>query len=176
MSTPKHEKLPVQMFTWLSSDVTKQMSVSRSLFTKCQLKIYAAMQSKEHRKWNKRPRGHIAHLSHICFSINICKYDFPYCSPSRLRGAMVWTILNLHYIRKLSCKYDIFRLSGSGKKYFQMTPPHFCIFVIISPLKKTWPLIWTILTSLYPRMTYAKFDRNWPAGSGEEDFFQYKHM
>ena len=25
-------------------------------------------------------------------------------------------------------------------------------------------------------MTYAKFDWNWPAGSGEEDFFQYKHI
>ena len=24
-------------------------------------------------------------------------------------------------------------------------------------------------------MIYAKFDWNWPAGSGEEDFFQYKH-
>ena len=33
-----------------------------------------------------------------------------------------------------------------------MTPPHFCIFVIISPLKRTWPLICTILNSLYLRM------------------------
>jgi hypothetical protein len=27
---------------------------------------------------------------------------------------------------------------------FYMTPPNFCIFVIISPLKRTWPFIWTI--------------------------------
>ena len=33
------------------------------------------------------------------------KYSFPYCDPSRPSGTMMWTILNLHYIRKLSCKY-----------------------------------------------------------------------
>jgi hypothetical protein len=38
------------------------------------------------------------------FNINICKYGFPYCGPSRPPGTMMWTILNLHYIRKLSCK------------------------------------------------------------------------
>jgi hypothetical protein len=27
---------------------------------------------------------------------------------------MMWTILNLHYIRKLSCKYDLLWLNGSG--------------------------------------------------------------
>jgi hypothetical protein len=56
-----------------------------------------------------------------------------------------------------------------------MTPPHFCIFVIISPLNRTWPLICTILNSLYLRMICTKFYWNWPAGSGE-DFFQYKHI
>ena len=45
----------------------------------------------------------------------------------------------------------------------------FYIFVIISPLKRTWPFMWTILNSLYPRMIYAKFDWNWPPAS-EEDF------
>ena len=107
----------------------------------------------------------------IFFNINICKYGFPYCGPSRTPGIMMLTILNLHYIRKLSCKYDLLWLSGSGGEDFSMTPPHFCIFVIISPLKRTWPFIWTILNLLYPRMTYAKFGWNWPAGSGEEDFF-----
>jgi hypothetical protein len=29
-----------------------------------------------------------------------------------------------------------------------MTPPHFYIFVIISPLKRTWPFIWTYLNNL----------------------------
>jgi hypothetical protein len=31
---------------------------------------------------------------------------------------MMWTILNLYYIRKLSCKYDLFWLSGSGEEDF----------------------------------------------------------
>jgi hypothetical protein len=57
-------------------------------------------------------------------SINICKYCFPYCGPSRPRGTVVLTILNLHYIRKLSCKYDLFWLSGSGEEDFSMTPTH----------------------------------------------------
>jgi hypothetical protein len=52
------------------------------------------------------------------FNINICKYGFPYCCPSRLPGAMMWTILNLHYIRKLSCKYYLFWLSSSGEEDF----------------------------------------------------------
>ena len=80
----------------------------------------------------------------IFYYKHICKYGFPYCGPSRSPGTMTWTILNLHYIRKLSCKYDLFWLSGSGEEDFSMTPPHFCIFVIISPLKRTWSLILTI--------------------------------
>jgi hypothetical protein len=106
-------------------------------------------------------------------NINISKYGFPYCGPSWSPGTMMWTILNLHYIRKLSWKYDLFWLSGSGEKNFQMTPTHFCIFVIISPLKRTWPFSWTIYNSLYQKMICIKFDWNWPPGSGE-DFFQYK--
>jgi hypothetical protein len=51
-----------------------------------------------------------------------------------------------------------------------MTPPHFCIFVVISPLKRTWPLICTIFNSLYLRMICTKFYWIWLAGSGEEDF------
>jgi hypothetical protein len=44
------------------------------------------------------------------------------------------------------------------------------IFVIISPLKRTWPLNCTILNYLYLRMICTKFYWNWLAGSGEEDF------
>jgi hypothetical protein len=53
-----------------------------------------------------------------------------------------------------------------------MTPPHFYIFVIISPLKRTWSFIWTNLNSLHPRIICTKFDWIWPAGSGEEDFLK----
>jgi hypothetical protein len=42
--------------------------------------------------------------------------------------------------------------------------------MIFSPLKRTWPFIWTIQNSLYPRMICTKFDWNWPAGSGERFF------
>ena len=66
------------------------------------------------------------------FSINICKYRFSYLETMMLK------ILNLHYIRQLSCKYDLFWLSGSGKEDFSMTHP---IFAIISPLKRAWPFI-----------------------------------
>jgi hypothetical protein len=49
---------------------------------------------------------------------------------------------------------------------FKMTPFHFYIFVIISPLKRTWPFIWTYLNSLHPRIICTKFDSVWPTGSG----------
>jgi hypothetical protein len=65
-------------------------------------------------------------LEKIFFNINICKYGFPYCGPSWHLETMMWTILDLHYIRKLSCKYELFSLSGSGAEDFEMTPPHFC--------------------------------------------------
>jgi hypothetical protein len=54
-----------------------------------------------------------------------------------------------------------------------MTLPNFCIFLIISPLKRTSPFIWTIWNSLYPRMICIKFDWNWLAGSGEDFCFRY---
>jgi hypothetical protein len=82
-------------------------------------------------------------------------------------GTMIWTNLNLHYIKKLSC-HKLFRLCGSWEEDFYMTPPHFCIFVIISPLDKTWPLNWTIWNSHDPRIICTMFDWNWSAGSGED--------
>ena len=41
------------------------------------------------------------------------------------------TILNLHYIRQLSCKYDVFWLSGSGEDFFNEATPflHFCDYL-----------------------------------------------
>jgi hypothetical protein len=46
----------------------------------------------------------------------------------------------------------------------------FYSFVIISPLKRTWPFIWTNLNFLHPRILCTKVDSIWPIGSGEEDF------
>jgi hypothetical protein len=59
--------------------------------------------------------------------INICKYSFPYCGPSRPPGTMMWTILNLNYIRELSSKYDLFWL-----KIFKWPNPIFT-FLRLSP-------------------------------------------
>jgi hypothetical protein len=52
------------------------------------------------------------------FNINTCKYSFPYWGPIRPTGTMMWTILNLHYIRKLSCNYELFWISRSGEEDF----------------------------------------------------------
>ena len=46
---------------------------------------------------------------------------------------------------------------------------YFHYFVIISPWKRAGPFIWINLNPLHPRMLCAKFDWNWPSGSGEED-------
>jgi hypothetical protein len=53
----------------------------------------------------------------LFFNINICKYGIPYCGPTRPTGTMLWTILHLHYIRKLSYKYDLFWLGSSGEDF-----------------------------------------------------------
>jgi hypothetical protein len=44
----------------------------------------------------------------------------------------------------------------------------FNIFVIISPLTRTWSFIWTILNPLYLRIICANFGYNWSSSSGEE--------
>jgi hypothetical protein len=85
-------------------------------------------------------------------------------------GTMIWTNLNLHYVRMLSCRFEIFWACGSSEDFW-MTLPYFCIFVIVSPLNRTCPFIWTILNSLHLRMICTKFHWNWPVGSGEEHFF-----
>ena len=52
---------------------------------------------------------------------------------------------------------------------------YFCYFVIISPWKMVGPFIWTNLNPLHLKMLCAKFDWNWPSGSGE-DFFLISSM
>jgi hypothetical protein len=52
------------------------------------------------------------------FYINTSEYCLPYCGLSRFMGTMIWRNLNLHYIRKLSCEYDVFWLNGSGEEDF----------------------------------------------------------
>jgi hypothetical protein len=52
-----------------------------------------------------------------------------------------------------------------------MTQPHLYIFVIIFPLKRTWPFICTNLNSLHPKIICFTFNWFWPAGSGEDFVF-----
>jgi hypothetical protein len=106
--------------------------------------------------------------------IKIGKNSFPYCGTTRPPGVMILTNLILYYVRRLSCKFQYFWASNYWEQKFLMTPPHFYIFVIISPLKRTWSLIWTNLNSLYPRIICTKFDWIWPADSGKDLFFKHQ--
>jgi hypothetical protein len=54
----------------------------------------------------------------IFLKINIFKYGLYHCGPSPPPRTMTWTILNLHYIRKLLCKYDLFWLCVSTEEDF----------------------------------------------------------
>jgi hypothetical protein len=96
--------------------------------------------------------------------INTCKNGFPHCGPGQPPGTMICTNLNLQCFGKLLCKSKLFWLVVR-EKIFKLLHT---IFVIISPLKRTWPLICTMLNSLYLKMTCTKFDWNWPAGSGKD--------
>jgi hypothetical protein len=65
-----------------------------------------------------------------CFKCKQMQIWFSLLWPSRPTGTMIWTNLNLHYIRKLSCKYELFWLCGSWA--FCMTPTpflHFCNYL-----------------------------------------------
>ena len=61
------------------------------------------------------------------------------------------TILNLHYIRKLSYKYDLFWLSGSVEEDFLMNPPHFLHFCDYLPFEEDLALYLNNLESPLPK-------------------------
>jgi hypothetical protein len=67
------------------------------------------------------------------FPIYKCKNCFPSCCPSRPLGIIICTSLNLHYVKKLLCKYKLFWLSGSRKEKIQWINPIFT-FLWLSPL------------------------------------------
>jgi hypothetical protein len=92
---------------------------------------------------------------------------FPLCCPTWPPGSINWINLNLHYVRKLSCKSQLFLLSSSWKDFTLFL--YFCDY---PPLKKTWSFLWTNWNFLCPWMIHTKFNQNWPAGSGE-DFWKF---
>jgi hypothetical protein len=59
---------------------------------------------------NERPMGHIAHLSNLGLHGNIICISFPPFNP---RGPMILINLPLFYVRKLSCKMQLFWLHSS---------------------------------------------------------------
>ena len=69
----------------------------------------------------------------------------------------------------LCAKFGWNWLSGSGEEDFLILSMYFHHFIIISPLKRPGPFIWTNLNPLHLRMLCAKFGWNWPSGSGEDD-------
>ena len=95
----------------------------------------------------------------------------------RIYWFFIWTNLNPLHPRMLCDK--IFLLvsryypNGYAEENFYISPMYFCCFIIISPLKRLGPFIWTNLNPLHSRILCAKFGWNWPSGSGEEDFLNF---
>ena len=52
----------------------------------------------------------------------------------------------------------------------------FSLFLYYLPLEKDGTIHLNNLNPLYPRMFRAKFDWNWPSGSGEEDFKNFVNV
>jgi hypothetical protein len=97
-------------------------------------------------------------------------YYFAIISPWRRVSPFIWTNLNpppsVWFVVSL-VRIDTVVL----EKMFKWPQPNpiFYIFLIISPLKRSWPFIWTNLNSLYPKKINTKSGWNWPSGS-EDDF------
>ena len=62
------------------------------------------------------------------------------------------------------------------KKIFWISSMYFSYFVIISPLKRVGPFIWTNLSPHHPRWLCAKLSWNWPNGSGENFWISSMHF
>jgi hypothetical protein len=88
---------------------------------------------------------------------------FPIVAPPDPRGpwfvqTWIYTILGSFCVN-----LSFFGFVVLEKKFFffKWIHPIFCIFMMISPLKRTWPLICTMLNSLYLKIICIMFDRNW---------------
>jgi hypothetical protein len=82
--------------------------------------------------------------------------------------------LHLYKLKFPSPKDDLYQVwlklvQWFWRRRFLNDSTQFDIFAIISPLKRTWPFIWTSLNFLFSRIMCTKFDWIWGAGSGEKD-------
>ena len=80
--------------------------------------------------------------------------------------SIIWTNLNPHHPKMLVP--SLFEIGSVvlDSKIFSICQ---CIFTPPPPWKKAGPFIWTNLNPPHWRMLCAKFDRNWPSGSEEDD-------
>ena len=97
-------------------------------------------------------------------------------SPWKMVRPFIWTKLNPLHPSMLCAKFGWNWPNFSGEEDFKISSMYFCYFVIISPLKRAGPFIWTNLNPLHPRMFCAKFGWNWLSGSGEEDFLNFVNL
>jgi hypothetical protein len=103
-------------------------------------------------------------------SINTCKYGFSNRGPSRPQDPWFERTWICIMSERFHVNLSSFCSVGLERKIFKWPPFYFCSFVIISPLKRTWLSICTILNFLYPTMIWTKFDWNWPVGSEKKIF------
>jgi hypothetical protein len=78
------------------------------------------------------------------------------------------------HLKKLESPFpkdDLFQVWLKLAQWFWRRRLSIYIFVIISPLKRTWLFIWTNLNFLHPRILCIKFNWIWPVGSREVFFF-----
>jgi hypothetical protein len=99
----------------------------------------------------------IEDINYVDFSyIKACKNGFSYRGPNQSPGTLIFTNLNMHYIKKLSGKSE-FSLSSGSQEDFYLTLPYFGLFVIISPVKRTWSFFSEILNSFHRRVISIQF-------------------
>ena len=87
-------------------------------------------------------------------------HHFIFIFPLKRTGTFIWINLNPLHPRMLCAKFGQKWLSGSGEQNFLISSKYFLHFMIISPLKRTGPFIWTNLNPLHPRMHCVKFGQN----------------
>ena len=116
---------------------------------------------------------------HFCKKISLiyCLRENKSLSPFWELKVLICKILNSLHQRMLAAKLGWNLPSGSTCKGddIKISSIYFCCFIIISPWKRTGPLIWTNLSPHHPRILCAKFGWNLPSGSGE-DFLNFVNV
>ena len=101
---------------------------------------------------------------------------FVIISPWERAGTFIRTNLNPFQPRMHYAKFGWNWPSGSGEEDFLISSMYFRFFVIISPWKRVGPFIGRHLNPLHPIMLCAKFNWNWPSGSGEKRILNFVNV